>query len=394
MLVLALGQHDGDYVDAYYGQEEWRTAAEQAAMPLEEIRSAGEELLEELDALVATDEEIGRRRFLATQTGALVARTRMLLGETFSFDEESRLLYDAVAPTNTDEHFAGVLERIATLLPGTGTISERYNNFRAQFVIPPALVDTVFQTAIQECRRRTREFITLPDGESFVVEYVTDKSWSGYNWYQGGYQSLIQVNIDFDIYIDRAIDLACHEGYPGHHTYNVLLEHELVERNGWVEHAIYPLFSPKSLIAEGSANYGIDMAFPGEERVRYETAVLFPLAGLDPGQAEQYYEIDALLGELSYAGNEAARRYLDGIVDGEEAAQWLVRYAMFAPNRAAQRVRFVDQYRSYVINYNLGRDLVGDWVEREAGGDAAARWDVFRQLLSSPRLPGDLIGGS
>ena len=26
--------------------------------------------------------------------------------------------------------------------------------------------------------------------------------------------------------------------------------------------------------------------------------------------------------------------------------------------RAQQRVRFFDQYRSYVINYNLGKDMV------------------------------------
>jgi len=66
--------------------------------------------------------------------------------------------------------------------------------------------------------------VELPATERFTIEYVTGKSWSGYNWYQGDYKSLIQVNTDLPIYIDRAIDLACHEGYPGHHVYNVLLE--------------------------------------------------------------------------------------------------------------------------------------------------------------------------
>ena len=41
---------------------------------------------------------------------------------------------------------------------------------------------------------------------------------------------------------------------------------------------MYPLFSPQSLIAEGSANFGIDMAFPAAERVAYERDSLFPLA--------------------------------------------------------------------------------------------------------------------
>ena len=61
-----------------------------------------------------------------------------------------------------------------------------------------------------------------------------------------------------------------------------------------------------------------------------------------------------------------------------------------APDRAAQRVKFIDKYRSYVINYNLGKDLVRRWIEAQAGDDAAKRWEVFRQLLSSPRLPSGL----
>ena len=33
-------------------------------------------------------------------------------------------------------------------------------------------------------------------------------------------------------------------------------------------------------------------------------------------------------------------------------------YALMPHDRAVQRVRFFDQYRSYVINYNLGKDMV------------------------------------
>jgi hypothetical protein len=50
----------------------------------------------------------------------------------------------------------------------------------------------------------------------------------------------------------------------------------------------------------------------------------------------------------------------------------------------------VDTYRSYVINYNLGRDLVAEWVARTAGHSEAARWRAFRALLSAPHLPRDL----
>jgi hypothetical protein len=186
------------------------------------------------------------------------------------------------------------------------------------------------------------------------------------------------------------VDLACHEGYPGHHVYNALLEKHLVRDRGWIEFTVYPLFSPQSLIAEGTANYGIAVAFPGEERVRFERDVLFPAAGLDPATAADYYDVQALTEKLAYAGNEAARQYLDGKIDAAAAASWLEKYALMARPRAEQRVRFMDQYRSYVINYNLGKDMVRDFVERHARGDANARWTAFGRLLSSPRLPSGL----
>jgi len=232
--------------------------------------------------------------------------------------------------------------------------------------------------------------LQLPAEESFTVEYVTNKSWSGYNWYQGSFRSLIQVNTDLPIYIDRAVDLACHEGYPGHHVYNVLLEKHLVRDRGWMEFTVYPLFSPQSLIAEGTANYGIEVAFPGEERVAFEQQVLFPAAGLDASRAREYYTVQALVDRLSYAGNEAARRYLNRQIDAAQATAWLEKYALTAHDRAAQRVRFFDQYRSYVINYNLGKDMVRQFVEQRAGGDAQKRWEMFGELISSPRLPGSL----
>jgi hypothetical protein len=155
---------------------------------------------------------------------------------------------------------------------------------------------------------------------------------------------------------------------------------------------VYPLFSPQSLIAEGSANYGIDVAFPGDERIRFERDVLFPAAGLDGKKTAEYYEIQAIVDRLSYAGNEAARRYLNGEIPRASAAEWLTRFALMSPPRAEQRTRFMDDYRSYVINYNLGKDLVKQYVESHGGvaSQSARRWDVFADLLRSPRLPSGL----
>lgn len=393
-LVLALGLHDPDYVDAYYGPPEWKQETESAQLSLAGIEERAKRILDRLDAV--EPESAGamagpRNRFLRRQVRALSARAEILGGKLFSFDEESEALYDAVAPIHGEEHFKKIAARLEKHLPGPGSLSQRYEEYRRQFAIPSDRLDRVFQEAIRECRRRTKQRIDLPVGESFEVEYVTGKSWSGYNWYQGNYHSLIQVNTDFPIFIDRAVDLACHEGYPGHHVYNMLLEKNLVRDRGWMEFSVYPLFSPMSLIAEGSANFGIEIAFPGEERIRFERETLFPLAGLDAAAAENYYRIQELVRNLNYAGNEAARRYLDGEIDANGVAEWLEKYAMFSLPRARQRVRFIDQYRSYVINYNLGMDLVRGYVESKSGGGSAEeKWEAFTRLLSSPHLPSDL----
>jgi hypothetical protein len=389
-LVLAVGQHDADYVDAYYGPPEWRKEAEAQKLPLTEIASRASALARDVAAAkppVTADEMTQlRHQYLARQLEAVRARVSMLTGTRLRFDEESKALYDAVAPRHTEADFAEVLKQLEAKLPGQGLLIDRYDRFRSGFVVPRERLDAVFKAAIDGCRSRTLQHITLPPGESFTVEYVTNKSWSGYNWYQGNYRSLIQVNTDLPIYVDRAIDLACHEGYPGHHVYNVLLEKNMLRDRGWIEFSVYPLFSPQSLIAEGTANYGIEVAFPRADRLEFERRVLFPAAGLNPSDAAQYYDVLALVDRLSYAGNEAARRYLDGAIDAKAAADWHEKYGLYSRPRAEQRVRFIDQYRSYVINYNLGKDMVAAYIESR-GTD---RWREFARLISSPRLPSAL----
>ncbi len=396
-LVLVVGQHDADYVDAFYGPDAWKKEAESARAPLAAIDADAAQAEKDLDGITfkpVRDAEMWtlRRQYLARQLASLRSRVAMLQGKKMTFDEESKALYDAVAPVIPESEFQAVTTQLSAKLPGTGSLIERYDAYKQGFVIPKNRLDRVFQEAIRGCRSRMPSAVDLPLSERFTVEYVTGKSWSGYNWYQGNFRSLIQVNTDLPVYIDRAVDLACHEGYPGHHVYNALLEKHLVKDRGWIEYTVYPLFSPQSLIAEGAANYGIEVAFTPADRLRFESEVLFPLAGLDPAKVAEYYSVLSLVDRLSYAGNEAARRFIDGKIDRDGAIAWLEKYAMYTKPSAEQRLKFIDQYRSYVINYNLGKDLVRAYVEKKMGRDKtpARRWQEFTALLSSPRLPSGL----
>lgn len=390
-LVLAVGQHDAGYVDAYIGPPSWQNEAQQSpATPLSELLAQADALLQQADALPAPpQDQLERQEFLRLQLQAVRAFIAQLNGSKLQFDVESKALYDAVSPALTTADLDVTLAELATLLPleiQGSDLNARLSAYNKAFEIPRDKLDAVFTAAINEARARTRRYIALPEHESFQVAYVTDKVWSAYNWYKGNSHSLIEINTDFPMFISRAIDLASHEAYPGHHVFNVLIENELVKEKGWIEYAIYPLYSPMSFLAEGSANYGIEVAFPHAERMQFEQEVLFPLAGIDPAKAERYYQIQAVLQKLSYAGNMVAQQYLDGMIDKDTALAMLMKYSLSDADRSAQRLRFIEHLRSYVINYNLGQDVVQAYIEKRAGAEnQALRWQVLTDLLRSPK---------
>ena len=384
-LVLAMGRHDASYVDAYYGPPAWQQQAVEQPQGLSDIQDGANAAL-----TLLAGQHCLRALNLRKQLQAVLAKADMLQGSRLDFDTESARLYDAVSPHHSRAWYEALVAEIDALLPGEGTVSDRVNALRAQLVIPADKLRAVMAAAIRAGRERTQQYIALPEGEDFVLEFVSDKPWSGYNWYKGNYQSVIQINTDLPVYIDRAVDLGCHEAYPGHHVYNVLLERDLVRGKGWMEYCIYPLYSPQSLIAEGTANYGIELSFTDAERLNFEQQVLYPLAGLDPALAPRYAQLNALLAKLGYADNDIARQYLEGSITREEALEWLVNVRLYPAEKSAQRLQFYDAMGAYVINYNLGQDMAKAYVERQ-GSTRAEHWAAFRDLMSSPRVPSALL---
>ena len=389
-LILEIGEREPGYVDAYYGPAEWQEAARASPRTVPQLIQGAATLTERLNAVPTREAEpvvVQRRKYLLAHVSAASARLRMLSGEKMSFADEAEALFGIrpeLLPLST---YDPILAEIDALLPGTGLLADRVTAFKAHYVIPKDRLQPVMNAAIAECRRRTVRHIDLPANERFTLSFVGDKPWSGYNYYLGDAASRIEINADFPIYTERAIDLGCHEGYPGHHVYNALLEKTFVRDRNWVEMSVYPLFSPMSFVAEGSANYGIDLAFPGDEGTVFERDVLFPLAGLDPSTAGKKAQLGGLQRRLARAEYTIADDYLAGRVGRDETIARLSKYSLADPAKAAQRLRFIDTYRSYIINYGLGRDVVQAWVERQGPN----RWDGMETLLSSQILPVDLL---
>ena len=389
-LILEIGEREPGYVDAYYGPAEWQAAATASPRTVPQLIEGAAGLTERLSAVSTRGAEpvVARRRaYLLAHVSAASARLRMLSGEKLGFADEAEALFGIRPELRPLESFDPVLAEIDALLPGEGSLTDRVTAFKAHYVIPKDRLQVVMDAAIAECRRRTAAHIALPARERFTLSFVGDKPWSGYNYYLGDSASRIEINADLPIYTERAVDLGCHEGYPGHHVYNALLEQTFVRERGWVEMSVYPLFSPMSFVAEGSANYGIDLAFPGDEGARFEREVLFPLAGLDPATADRKTRLGELTRRLARAEYTIADDWLAGRIERAEAIRRLMKYTLADEARATQRLRFIDTYRSYIINYGLGRDVVQAWVERQ-GPD---RWAGMERLLSSQILPADLV---
>jgi len=395
-LSLEIGEHEPGYIDAYYGPQEWARQARQSPRALPELRTAAEALLKQVSAVAEAGIEpleVRRKRLLAAQLVAARTRMAMLAGEALPFEQEAEGLYALRPVLKPRTAYDPALQRLEAQFPGTGPLWQRVDAFASTTAIPADRLQAVMHASIEECKRRTLAHIALPKEEKFSLELVTGQPWSGYNWYKGNATSLIQINTDLPVLMSRAVDLGCHEGYPGHHVLNLLLEQRLSKQRGWIEFTVYPLYSPMSLIAEGSANFGIELAFPGNEKETFERDVLYPLAGLDPALAERDARLQQARSELAGARLTIARDYLDHRIDRAEAVRLAQHYQLLSPQRAEQSIAFTDKYRSYVINYGLGQDLVRAHVDA-AGATAPARWTAMERILSEPTLPSDLMPGS
>ena len=371
-LAVALGERDSDSLDYYYGPADWVSDIRRNPPKLEEIARLARELRQTLrPRLDARTDRIRR------QLDSLAARADMLVGASMAFDEESQALFavrlPAVPDTASLEKTRAALGR---LLPGTGELAQRVDAVERKFLIPPDRVPAVMERAVAGCREQTAMHLTLPPGEGVTIEYVRNKPWSAYSLYQGNLHSRIQINTDFAITLDRALQLACHEGYPGHHVMHALQDVVLVRQQKRPEWMVQPAFSPQSWASEALASYAVDMAFPAPARLVFERDELLPLAGLAAADIEQYQQAARLLDRLQIAQAVVAREFLDARLEWARAGAALEKEAVMAHTDEA--LKYISEFRTYVLCYTLGRER----VQAVLGADDP--WTRYRQLLIDP----------
>lgn len=389
-LSLEMGTHEAGYIDAYYGPPAWKTEAEAKPREKSALKAMADSLKVQVDAAAtgAPDEATRRRaRTLSAYVASARFRLDMMDGARVPFLDEAERLFALRPEIRPLGDYDAVLSRMDTIVPGSGDLAARVEAFRSRYVVPHPRLQAVMEAGINECRRRTLMHMALPEGEHFALSFVDHQSWSAYNYYKGDNRSEIQVNTDLPITIDRSVLLGCHEGYPGHHVQGVHAE-KLFRQSGYVEYSVAPLFSPQGPLNEGGGDYGVELAFPGQERLQFEQATLYPLAGLDPATAPAFEAFNQAMRELDGVRLTVAQQYLDGHITRDKAIELLQHYQLMSRDRAAQNLDFIDHYRSYVINYVSGEDLVRAAANRHP--TTQARWQEYLRIISEPTLPADL----
>jgi hypothetical protein len=380
ILALSLARLDPKEIDAYYGPKALEAQLHGPAPSFDVLQDALARLRSDLES----DASSLRRDRLRAKVGHLIALVGIIKApRSLAFDEEARRVYGIALPPVDPARRRQVLAALDALLPGQDSLAMRVTAFNNRFVVPADKRRAVFARALSECRVRTLSHWPLPHGERLEIDWTggVDAAW---HRYQGRYRSLLQINPLAVAYLGSNIDVACHEAYPGHHAQFVTMAANAGSRDLSLEDTVVILRSPEQVLREGAANYGIDLAFPPQDRLAFERDVLFPIAGFPPKEAERYVQVHRLVAELALSVMPILRDYRDGKLSFDTAAASLEHDALISSSQAL--LQYTDALGAYTAGYTVARDLVRDCVEARSRATGRDRWSVLRSIVAKEDL--------
>ena len=386
-LGLRFDRLESGFVDAYTGDPQVRAAVESEPAPTPQgLRDQARALLGELDvAGLPTD----RTAFLRGQLTGLECSARKMSGEPVAFRDEVRSYFQVDVELGDPDGYAAAHAALEELLPGEGTLAERYARHRRREECPPARLEVAVQALSSALRDRVRTGYGLPEVETVRYEVVTDKPWSGFNYYEGGYRSRVAINADLPHRLSQLPHLVAHESYPGHHTEHCRKEQGLVERSGRIEHTVFLVNTPECLMAEGLADLGVQ-ASVGDGWGVWAAEVLGDLGlRFDGVLAER---IAAAAAPLNRVRQDAAIMLHDRGADPDDVVAHLQRWSLVSDDRARQQLRFLTHplWRAYITTYVEGFELLSRWLDARPAEQPVA--DRFLRLLDEPLTPA-VVGG-
>ncbi|MFD2091908.1 DUF885 domain-containing protein [Blastococcus deserti] len=381
-LGLRFDRLESGFVDAYTGDPRLRAqVADEPAPTPSALRDQARTLLGELDAAgLAAD----RTEYLRGQLTGLECSARKMSGEPVGFVDEVAAYFQVDVVLGDPARYAAAHAELDALLPGDGTLAERYAAHRTREECPPARLESAVHALSSALRDRVRGQYGLPEVETVQYEVVTDKPWSGFNYYEGDYRSRVAINADLPHRLSQLPHLVAHESYPGHHTEHCRKERGLVERADRMEHTVFLVNTPECLMAEGLADLGVQVSIgdgwgPWAEEILADLGLRF-----DGHLAER---VAAAAAPLNRVRQDAAVLLHDRGADAHEVSAYLQRWSLVSAERAAQQIRFLTHplWRAYTSTYVEGFDLLSRWLAARPAEQSVA--DRFVRLLDEPLTP-------
>ena len=370
------------FVDAYTGDPALRRQVDNEPKPdPAQLARRAATLRAELPAAGLGDE---RTAFLDSHLVALECSGRKLAGEDVPFVDEVRRYFDVtIAPGDEDVYRQAHAEADA-LLPGDGPLIDRLTAMRTRDEIPPEKLEPAVHGLSSALRDRVRTQFGLPEAETVEYVVVTDKPWSGFNYYLGDYRSRVAINADLGHRMAQLPHLVAHESYPGHHTEHCRKESGLVERGNQAEQTIFLVNTPACLMAEGLADLGLHAVVgPGWGLWSAEILADFGLRS----EGEQTERLERALGRLASVRQDAALMLHDRGADPDDVALFLQRWLLIPERRARQMLRFLSDplWRAYTTTYVEGFRLLRSWLDARPVTEPLG--DRYRRLLDEPLTP-------
>ena len=391
LLGLRLDQHLPGTVDGFYGPAELKARVDME--PLRKPARLADDAVELRARLGSEVAELERRSWLDLQLVALETLARVAAGEPIPYLEQVERCLTLRPERRPNSRFDEAIRELDALLPGNGSLADRLAANDAEWTVPPEHVGAVVELLVARCRERAARLYDLPKGEALHVSLVRGQPWTGYNWYDGGYRSRFDLNLDLPVRLPALLGVVAHETYPGHHLEHATKERVLVEEHGQLEASIVLINTPECLLSEGLANVGVRIAVHPAE-VPDLLVELAPIAGLaladDPealrdAAARQGAIADrrATLGEARI--NAALQVHVDG-APPEQVVDYLVDVGGLSPASAAKRLEFIGHplWRLYDYVYTEGVALLDPWLDAVPPAERDAR---FGRLLREPLTP-------
>jgi hypothetical protein len=381
-LGLRFDRIEPGFVDAYTGDPQLRAAvADEPAPSPHRLRDQARALLGELDSAQLP---AGRAAYLRGQLTGLECSARKLGGEPVGFIAEVQAYFQVQVTLGDPADYAAAHAELDRLLPGGGTLAERYAAHRRREECPPQRLEAAVHALSSALRDRVRGQYGLPEVETVRYEVVTDKPWSGFNYYEGDYRSRVAINADLPHRLSQLPHLVAHEAYPGHHTEHCRKERGLVERDQHLEHTVFLVNTPECLMAEGLADLGVQASI-GAGWGPWAAEVLGDLGLRFDGHLAE--RVAAAAAPLNRVRQDAAIMLHDRGADPDVVIAHLQRWALVSHDRAAQQLRFLTDplWRAYISTYVEGFDLLSCWLAGRPAEQSVA--DRFVRLLDEPLTP-------